>query len=102
LLEALCYKPESRGLIPYEAIGFSNLPNSSSRTVALGSTFLIFKKINAKQGFGINRLFNCTYLETKITFPEYTKNEAQNLQHTRNLQCEEWVFVYLKNLLCLA
>jgi hypothetical protein len=28
----------SRGLIPDEVIGFFNLPNTSSRTMALGST----------------------------------------------------------------
>jgi hypothetical protein len=38
LIEALCYKPKSRGFDPDEVIGFSNWPNPSSRTMALGST----------------------------------------------------------------
>jgi hypothetical protein len=38
LLHALCYKPEGRGSIPDEVIGFINRPNPSSRTMALGST----------------------------------------------------------------
>jgi hypothetical protein len=37
LVDALCYKPEGRGSIA-EVIGFFNLPNPSSRTMALGST----------------------------------------------------------------
>jgi hypothetical protein len=38
LVEALCYKPEDSGFDPGEVIGFFNLPNPSSRTIALGST----------------------------------------------------------------
>jgi hypothetical protein len=39
LVEALRYKPERRGSIPDEVIGFFfNWPNPSSRTMALGST----------------------------------------------------------------
>jgi hypothetical protein len=38
LVEALFYKPEDQGSIPDEVIGFLNLPNPSSRTMALGST----------------------------------------------------------------
>jgi hypothetical protein len=33
--EALCYKPEGRGFFPDEVIKFFNLPNPSSRTMAL-------------------------------------------------------------------
>jgi hypothetical protein len=34
----LLNKPEGRGSIPYDITGFSNLPNPSSRTMALAST----------------------------------------------------------------
>jgi hypothetical protein len=34
----LCYKPEGRGSNSYEVIAFFNLPNPSSRTMALGFT----------------------------------------------------------------
>jgi hypothetical protein len=37
LVEALCYKPEGRG-IESRWGGFFNLPNPSNRTIALGST----------------------------------------------------------------
>jgi hypothetical protein len=37
LVEALCYKPEGPGSNPDE-VDFFNLPNPSSRTMALGST----------------------------------------------------------------
>jgi hypothetical protein len=36
LVEALCYKPEVAGSIPDEIIAFLNLPNPSSRIIALG------------------------------------------------------------------
>jgi hypothetical protein len=35
VVEALCYKPEGRGIAPWI---FSNLPNPSGRTTALWST----------------------------------------------------------------
>jgi hypothetical protein len=40
MVEALCYKSEGRGFdsIPDEVIGFFNLPNHTSCTMALGST----------------------------------------------------------------
>jgi hypothetical protein len=38
LVEALCYKPEGCVSIPDEVIGLFNWPNTSSRTMALGST----------------------------------------------------------------
>jgi hypothetical protein len=37
LVEALCYKPEGRGFIPYEVTGFFNRPNPSSHIMVLGS-----------------------------------------------------------------
>jgi hypothetical protein len=36
LVEALCYKPEGGGFIPYEITGLFNLPNPSGRFTALG------------------------------------------------------------------
>jgi hypothetical protein len=36
LVEALCYKPEGRGLIPDEITRFFNRPNPSSLTMTLG------------------------------------------------------------------
>jgi hypothetical protein len=38
LIEALCYKPKAASSIPNDIIGFFNLFNPSSRTMALGST----------------------------------------------------------------
>jgi hypothetical protein len=38
LVEAPCYKRKAAGSIPDVAIGFFDLPNPSSRTMALGST----------------------------------------------------------------
>jgi hypothetical protein len=38
LVDALCYKPEGNGFDSEEVIGFFNLANSSSSSVALGST----------------------------------------------------------------
>jgi hypothetical protein len=38
VLEALCYKPEGRGIASRCGGFFSNLPNPSGRTMALGST----------------------------------------------------------------
>jgi hypothetical protein len=38
LVEALCYKPEGQGSIPVEVIGFFNIPNPSSRTMAQESS----------------------------------------------------------------
>jgi hypothetical protein len=38
LVEAPCYRRKAAGSIPDVLIGFFNLPNPSSRTVALGST----------------------------------------------------------------
>jgi hypothetical protein len=38
-VEALCYKPESRWEVQVpDEVDFFNLPNTSSRTMALGST----------------------------------------------------------------
>jgi hypothetical protein len=38
LVEALCCTPQGRGSLPDEVEFFSNLPNPSGRTMALGST----------------------------------------------------------------
>jgi hypothetical protein len=38
VVEALSYKPEGRGIASQEGVFFSNLPNSSGRFLALGST----------------------------------------------------------------
>jgi hypothetical protein len=38
LVEALLYKPEGRGSIPDGVTGIFHLHNTSSRTMALGST----------------------------------------------------------------
>jgi hypothetical protein len=38
VVEALCYKPEGRGIASRRGEFFSNLPKPSGRTIALGST----------------------------------------------------------------
>jgi hypothetical protein len=55
LVEVLCCTPQDHGSIPDEVIVFFNLPNPSSRTMALGSTQPLTEMItrNLPRGKGL-------------------------------------------------
>lgn len=55
MIKALCYKLEDQDSIPNSVIGILNLPNLSSRVMALGSTQTLTEMItkNPAEGKGL-------------------------------------------------